>query len=91
MSNEGEMMFGGNSKEVLKQTIEKIEHIEAQKADLSEDVKEVYAEAKGCGFDTKIMRQVIRRRKIEREDRDEMDDMIKVYEETIESIEELLS
>ena len=91
MSNEGEMMFGGNSKEVLKQTIEKIECIEAQKADLSEDVKEVYAEAKGCGFDTKIMRQVIRRRKIEREDRDEMDDMIKVYEETIESIEELLS
>ena len=90
--SEGEMIFGGNSKEVLKQSIERIESLENDKSDIADDIKEVYAEAKSCGFDVKIMRQVIRRRKLERTERDEIDDMIKCYEDNLEDqIKELMS
>ena len=90
--SEGEMLFGGNTKEVLKQSIERIETLERERADLAEDVKEVFVVAKSVGFDVKIMKQVIRRRKLEREERDEIDDMIKCYEDNLEEkIKELMS
>jgi uncharacterized protein (UPF0335 family) len=53
---------------------------------LAADVREVYAEAKGEGFDTKIMRQVVRRRKIDKADRDEQDAIRELYEGTLEGI-----
>lgn len=83
-------VVGDNTKHALKAFIDRVENLEGEKADVAEGIKDVYAEAKGSGFDTKIMRQVIRRRKLKRAERDELDDMIEVYEEAVESLEELL-
>ena len=55
--------------------VERIEKLEAEKTELAADIREVYAEAKGNGFDTKIMRQVIRLRKMEEPDRREQDEL----------------
>ena len=67
----------------LRSFIERIERLEEEKAALSADVKEVYAEAKGVGFDTKIMRQLIRLRKMEQADRREQEELLDLYKQAI--------
>ena len=64
---------GGIAAQRLKSFIERIERLEEEKAALGADVREVYSEAKGEGFDVKIMRQVIRLRKMEADDRQEQE------------------
>ena len=63
----------------LRSLIERIERLEEEKAALTSDIREVYAEAKGTGFDTKIMRQVVRLRKLETADRQEQEAMLDLY------------
>ncbi|HXJ00637.1 MAG TPA: DUF2312 domain-containing protein [Micropepsaceae bacterium] len=63
----------------LKSLVERIERLEEEKTALSADIREVYAEAKGNGFDTKIMRQVIRIRKLDKADRQEMEAILDLY------------
>ena len=63
----------------LRSFIERIERLEEEKAALMNDIKEVYAEAKGTGFDTKIMRQVVRIRKMEENDRQEQEMVLDTY------------
>lgn len=65
--------------ERLKSFIERIERLEEEKAALASDIREVYGEAKGTGFDTKIMRQVIKRRKIDRQTAAEQDALMEMY------------
>ena len=60
-----------------------MDRLEDEKRVLSEDIKEVYAEAKGSGFDTKIMRQVIRLRRMDKDDLDEQDALIDVYKRAL--------
>jgi uncharacterized protein (UPF0335 family) len=67
----------------LKSFIERIERLEGEKAELAEDIREVYAEAKGEGFDTKIMRAVIRLRKLEVQERREQDELIDTYRKAL--------
>jgi len=67
----------------LRSFIERIERLEEEKAALSEDIKEVYSEAKGTGFDVKIMRQIIRLRKMEDGDRSEMEEVLDVYKRAL--------
>jgi uncharacterized protein (UPF0335 family) len=55
--------FGGIAGDQLKSLIERIERLEEEKRALGEDIKEVYAEAKGTGFEPKIMRQLIKIRR----------------------------
>jgi uncharacterized protein (UPF0335 family) len=69
----------GFASEHLKSFIERIERLEEEKATLVADIREVYAEAKGQGFDTKIMRKVIGLRKMETADRQEMEAMVDLY------------
>ncbi|MBL6853602.1 MAG: DUF2312 domain-containing protein [Alphaproteobacteria bacterium] len=69
----------GFAKEHLRSFIERIERLEEEKKALSDDIKEVYSEAKGTGFDTKVMRQVIRLRKMESADRQEQEAMLDLY------------
>jgi uncharacterized protein (UPF0335 family) len=73
------MAKSGFAKEHLKSFIERIERLEEEKAALTADIREVYAESKGQGFDTKIMRQVIRLRKLDRADRQEQEAMLDLY------------
>ncbi len=56
---------GGISGERLRSFIQRIEKLEEDKAAVGEDLKEVYAECKGVGFETKIIRQIVRLRKVE--------------------------
>ena len=67
----------------LKSFIERIERLEEEKRALAEDIKEVYAEAKGTGFDTKIMRQLIKIRKMDKDDLDEQETLLDVYKRAI--------
>lgn len=63
----------------LRHLIERIERLEEEKAALSADIREVYAEAKGHGFDTKTMRQVIKVRAMEPSDRQEQLAVARLY------------
>ncbi len=74
---------GGISGERLKSFIARIEKLEEDKAAVGEDLKEVYAEAKGVGFDTKIIRQIIRIRKVEVEKRRETEELLELYKAAI--------
>jgi len=67
------------SKEKLRQTISKIERLEEEKKEVAEQIKEIYGEAKALGFDVKAIRAVIRLRKIDRAEREEMDMILDTY------------
>jgi uncharacterized protein (UPF0335 family) len=74
---------GGIAADRLKSFIERIERLEEEKAAIANDVKEVYAEAKSSGFDTKIMRQIVRLRKMEAHDREEQEQLLDLYKQAI--------
>lgn len=63
----------------LRSLIERIERLEEEKKTIAEDIREVYAEAKGNGFDTKVMRQVIRIRKQDSSERQEEEAIRDLY------------
>jgi uncharacterized protein (UPF0335 family) len=69
----------GFAKDRLKSFIERVERLEEEKAALSADIREVYSEAKGEGFDTKIMRKVIGLRKLDTAERQEQDAILDLY------------
>jgi uncharacterized protein (UPF0335 family) len=70
---------GGIAGDRLKSFIERIERLEEEKRALAEDVKEIYSEAKGAGFEVKIIRQIIRIRKMDEDDRDEAEALLDTY------------
>jgi len=74
---------GGVSGQRLKAFIERIERLEEEKAALAEDIKDIYAESKAVGFDSKIMRKVIRLRKMETEKRREEEELLELYKSAI--------
>lgn len=74
---------GGVAGARLKSFIERIERLEEEKSAIAEDIKDVYAEAKGTGFDTKTIRKVISLRKLDIEKRREADDMLDLYKSAI--------
>ncbi|MEL7487099.1 MAG: DUF2312 domain-containing protein [Pseudomonadota bacterium] len=63
----------------LRSFIERVERLEEDKAAIMEDMKEVFAEAKGEGYDVKTMRQVIKIRKMDRADRQEQEALLDLY------------
>jgi len=76
--------LGGAAREQIKAFVARIERLEEDKANLMADLKEVYAEAKSMGFDTKILRKVISLRKIDRRERQEADALLELYLGTVE-------
>jgi len=72
-------VLGGNAQTQLKSILERIERLEEDKAAVMADLKEVFAEAKGNGFDVKIIRKVVRIRKMDRAKRQEEDALIDLY------------
>lgn len=67
------------AKDQLRSLVERVERLEEEKAALAADIREVYSEAKGVGFDTKIMRQVVRLRRLDRADRQEREAILDLY------------
>ncbi len=75
---------GGIAGDRLRSFIERIERLEEEKKALSDDLREVYSEAKGSGFDVKIMRQIVRLRKMADNDRSEMEEILDVYKRVLD-------
>ncbi|GGA95635.1 UPF0335 protein [Brucella endophytica] len=67
----------------LRAFIERIERLEEEKKTISDDIKDVYAELKGSGFDAKAVRTVIRLRKKEEQERQEEEAMIQLYKDAL--------
>jgi uncharacterized protein (UPF0335 family) len=63
----------------LRLLIERIERLEEEKKAMADDIRDVYSEAKARGYDAKIMRQIVRLRKMETHDRQEMDAILDTY------------
>lgn len=74
---------GGIAGDRLRSFIERIERLEAEKANLAADVREVYSEAKGTGFDVKILRLIVRLRKLDVAERQEQEDLTDVYKRAL--------
>ena len=72
-------VISGQAQGQLKAIIERIERLEEDKAAVMSDLKEVYAEAKGNGFDTKTLRKVVRIRKQDRAKRQEEEALLDLY------------
>jgi uncharacterized protein (UPF0335 family) len=70
---------GGFAAGQLKSFVERIERLEEEKKTISDDIKDVYAEAKANGFDVKILRQVIRLRKQDADERSEQETLLDLY------------
>ena len=70
---------GGVAGDQLRAFVERIEHVEEEIKALTEDKKDIYAEAKGQGFDVKILREVVRIRKKDQKERDEQESLLDVY------------
>jgi len=63
----------------LRAFVERIERMEEEKSAIADDIKEIYAEAKGNGFDTKVLRQIIRMRKQDAAERAEQEALLELY------------
>lgn len=74
---------GGIAADVLRSYIERIERLEEEKRNLAGDIKEVYAEAKGNGFDPKIMRKLVSLRRMDQADRQEEEELLEVYRRAV--------
>ncbi|MCV6548093.1 MAG: DUF2312 domain-containing protein [Cohaesibacter sp.] len=70
---------GGVAADQLRAFVERIERLEEEKKAISDDIKDVFAEAKGNGYDVKVMRQVIRLRKQDSNERQEMEALLDLY------------
>ena len=73
------MSDGNVAADQLRLFIERIERLEEEKQGIADDVKDVYAEAKANGYDTKTMRAIVRLRKMEKHARDEADALLETY------------
>ena len=67
------------AREKLRQTVSKIEKLEEEKKEVGGQIKDVYAEAKSMGYDTKALRAVIRIRKLDRQEREEQEAILDTY------------
>ena len=75
---------GGIAAERLRSVVERIERLEEDKAALAADIREVYAEAKGVGFDTVVLRQVIRLRKMDNAERRQREELLDLYKRVLD-------
>lgn len=70
---------GGTTADQLRSIIERIENLEEEKTNLSGDIKEIYSEAKGNGFDVKALRAIVRMRKQDDHERMEQEAVLATY------------
>lgn len=76
-------VIDNHSKEYLAQFMARIERLEEDKKSLLEDIKEVYAEAKAQGFDTKVLKEIVKIRKIDRAKLDEHEELLDLYKHAL--------
>ena len=71
--------IGGIAADALRQFVDRIERLEAEKKQLADDIKDVYGQAKSQGFDVKILRKIISLRKKDRQEREEEEQILELY------------
>ena len=76
---------GGIAGDRLRSLVERVERIEEEIKGLSDDKKDIFMEAKGEGFDVKILREVVRLRKQDKNQRDERESLLDVYMHALET------
>lgn len=74
----------GIAGERIRSFIERVEHIEEELKALNEGKKEVFAEAKGEGFDVKVLKEILKLRKQDKDERDEQDSLLDLYMQAME-------
>lgn len=74
---------GGVAGKRLKSFLDRVERLEEEKKGLADDIKDIYAEAKGVGFDVKTMRKILKLRKMEVEKRREEEELLELYKAAI--------
>lgn len=75
---------GGIATDRLRSLIERIEHLEEEKAAIASDIRDIFAEAKSVGFDVKIMREILKLRKMNAADRDEQEFLLESYRKALD-------
>lgn len=75
--------IGGINASQLESFVNRLENLEEEKANLSADIREIFAEAKAQGYDIKILRQILKLRKMEEDDRDEQETLLDVYKRAL--------
>ncbi|MCH7693083.1 MAG: DUF2312 domain-containing protein [Proteobacteria bacterium] len=76
--------IGGIAADRLRTFVERIERLEEEKGAITADIREVYAEAKGTGFNAKILRQIVRLRGLDQADRREQEAMLELYKRALD-------
>jgi len=74
---------GGIDSTRLNSLIERIERLEEEKKGIQSDIRDIFAEAKGVGFDVKIMKAIIKLRKMNQADRDEQEFLLDAYRKAL--------
>lgn len=74
---------GGVSADHLRSFVERIERLEDEKRAIADDIKEIYAEAKGTGFDTKALREIVKLRRMDKADIQEQEYMLDLYKHAL--------
>ncbi|MCB2099800.1 MAG: DUF2312 domain-containing protein [Rhodobacterales bacterium] len=75
---------GGVAGDRLRSFVERIERLEEEKAGIASDIRDIYAEAKGTGFDVKVLRQIVRLRKMDQADRREQEELLDLYQRALD-------
>ena len=83
MSGNAEGISSGVTGDELRQFIERYERLEEEKQEIADQQKEVMAEAKGRGYDTKVMRKIIQMRKRDRDDLAEEEAVLELYKQAL--------
>jgi uncharacterized protein (UPF0335 family) len=73
------MNIGNNSQQQLQSIVERVERLEEDKKAIADDIKDIYAEAKGNGFDCKALREIVRIRKQDADKRAEHEAIVETY------------
>ncbi len=76
--------IGGIAADRLRTFVERIERLEEEKAAITADIREVYGEAKGAGFNAKILRQIVRLRGLDQADRREQEAILELYKRALD-------
>ncbi|MBI5112892.1 MAG: DUF2312 domain-containing protein [Rhodovulum sp.] len=79
MTTDDVAVLGRGAQDQIRAFVERIEKLEEEKKALADDIKDVFAEAKGNGYDVKALREVIRLRKQDRDERAEREAIVEVY------------
>jgi len=81
--------YGGLSAEHLTQFVERLERLDEEKRNIAEDIKGVFSEAKGAGFDVKTLREILKIRKIEVNELEEQEYILDTYKRALGMLPEL--